>query len=93
LSLGVHTDPGPGALTWLCSRDSSPRGSADLVRGGAWRPTPSTRNATFGTVNENRKSGALERFLTPLNGRAIKLVLQRNLGRPHGDSARPDATQ
>ena len=40
-----------------------------------------TRRASFGTFNENRQSGALERFLTPLNGRAVKLTLRRALGR------------
>jgi outer membrane receptor protein involved in Fe transport len=38
------------------------------------------RDATFGTFNENRRTGALERFLTPLNGRAVRLVLRRQLG-------------
>lgn len=38
------------------------------------------RDATFGTFNENRRTGELERFLTPLNGRAVKLVLRRRLG-------------
>ncbi|MHB1223008.1 MAG: hypothetical protein ACYC2G_03020 [Gemmatimonadaceae bacterium] len=36
--------------------------------------------ATFGTFNENRRSGSLERFLTPLDGRAVKLVLRREIG-------------
>jgi outer membrane receptor protein involved in Fe transport len=38
------------------------------------------RDATFGTFNENRRTGALERFLTPLNARAVRLVLRRQLG-------------
>lgn len=38
------------------------------------------RAATFGTFNENRRTGELERFLTPLNGRAVKLLLKRRLG-------------
>jgi iron complex outermembrane receptor protein len=34
----------------------------------------------FGTFNENRNTGALERFLTPLNARAFKLVIRRAFG-------------
>jgi iron complex outermembrane recepter protein len=34
----------------------------------------------FGTFNENRQTGALERFLTPLNARAFKLVVRRAFG-------------
>ena len=34
----------------------------------------------FGTFNENRRTGALERFLTPLNARAFKLVIRRSFG-------------
>lgn len=41
-----------------------------------------TRSATFGTFNENRQTGVLERFLTPVNGRAVKLTLRRAIGRP-----------
>jgi hypothetical protein len=36
--------------------------------------------ATFGTFNENRQTGELERFLTPLNARAFKVVVRRGLG-------------
>ncbi len=36
--------------------------------------------AIFGTFNENRQSGALERFLTPMNARSFKLVLRRSFG-------------
>lgn len=32
--------------------------------------------AIFGTFNENRQTGQLERFLTPLNGRALKVVVR-----------------
>ena len=39
----------------------------------------STR-ATFGTFNVNRETGALERFLTPLNAVGFKLVVRRELG-------------
>jgi hypothetical protein len=35
----------------------------------------------FGTFNENRQTGLLERFLTPLNGRSFKLVVRREFGR------------
>jgi outer membrane receptor protein involved in Fe transport len=34
----------------------------------------------FGTFNENRNSGALERFLTPLNARSFKVVVRRAFG-------------
>jgi iron complex outermembrane receptor protein len=34
----------------------------------------------FGTFNENRQSGALERFLTPMNARSFKVVVRRAFG-------------
>jgi iron complex outermembrane receptor protein len=34
----------------------------------------------FGTFNENRQTGILERFLTPLNARAFKVVVRRGFG-------------
>ena len=34
----------------------------------------------FGTFNENRQTGGLERFLTPMNGRSFKLVVRRSFG-------------
>jgi iron complex outermembrane recepter protein len=34
----------------------------------------------FGTFNENRQTGVLERFLTPLNARSIKLIVRRSFG-------------
>jgi iron complex outermembrane receptor protein len=34
----------------------------------------------FGTFNENRQTATLERFLTPLNARAFKLVVRRGFG-------------
>ncbi|MGH7529445.1 MAG: TonB-dependent receptor [Gemmatimonadales bacterium] len=36
-----------------------------------------TKAAVFGTFNENRQTGELERFLTPLEPRALKLILRR----------------
>jgi outer membrane receptor protein involved in Fe transport len=36
--------------------------------------------AIFGTFNENRRTGALERFLTPLGARAVKVVVRRGFG-------------
>jgi outer membrane receptor protein involved in Fe transport len=39
-----------------------------------------SHRAVFGTFNENRRTGELERFLTPLNARAVKLVLSRRFG-------------
>jgi iron complex outermembrane receptor protein len=38
------------------------------------------RSPLFGTFNENRVTGELERFLTPLNARAFKLVVRRSFG-------------
>ena len=37
--------------------------------------------AIFGTFNENRQTRQLERFLTPLNARAFKMVVRRGFGR------------
>lgn len=57
-----------------------------LERGG-WEAALLTTNlfdvhaATFGTFNENRQTGKLERFLTPVTTRAIKLVIERAFGR------------
>jgi iron complex outermembrane receptor protein len=34
----------------------------------------------FGTFNENRQTGELERFLTPLNARSFKLIVRRAFG-------------
>jgi outer membrane receptor protein involved in Fe transport len=34
----------------------------------------------FGTFNENRQTGALERFLTPMNARSFKFVVRRTFG-------------
>ena len=39
-----------------------------------------SRRATFGTFNENRQTGQLERFLTPLGARAVKLILRHEFG-------------
>jgi iron complex outermembrane recepter protein len=39
-----------------------------------------SHEAIFGTFNENRRTGALERFLTPLGARTVKLVLSRSFG-------------
>jgi iron complex outermembrane receptor protein len=36
--------------------------------------------AVFGTFNENRQTGALERFLTPMSARSFKLVIRRSFG-------------
>jgi iron complex outermembrane receptor protein len=38
----------------------------------------------FGTFNENRRTGVLERFLTPLNARSFKLVIRRAFGAERG---------
>ena len=34
----------------------------------------------FGTFNENRRTGELERFLTPMGARAVKVVVRRGFG-------------
>ena len=39
-----------------------------------------THAAIFGTFNENRRTGELERFLTPAGARAVKLVVRREFG-------------
>jgi len=39
-----------------------------------------SHRAIFGTFNQNRSTGQLERFLTPLNARSFKLVLRREFG-------------
>jgi outer membrane receptor protein involved in Fe transport len=58
---------------------------ADWSAGG-WGVSVSATNlfdvraATFGAYNENRRTGELERFLTPLNGRGVKVTLRRLLG-------------
>jgi hypothetical protein len=36
--------------------------------------------AAFGTFNENRQDGELERFLTPLGARSLRVVLRREFG-------------
>ena len=36
--------------------------------------------AIFGTFNQNRRTGELERFLTPLTARTLKLVVRRGFG-------------
>jgi len=39
-----------------------------------------SHRAIFGTFNENRQTGELERFLTPMGARAVKLVVRRSFG-------------
>jgi iron complex outermembrane receptor protein len=39
----------------------------------------------FGTFNENRQTGELERFVTPMNARTVKLVVGRRFGGGGGD--------
>lgn len=41
-----------------------------------------TRAAIFGTFNENRQTGDLERFLTPMNARDVSIQLRRRIGSP-----------
>lgn len=53
---------------------------------GTWKLTLLVTNlldshrATFGTFNENRRTGEMERFLTPLTARTLKLVVRRGFG-------------
>lgn len=57
-----------------------------LVRYRGWELTGAltnaldTHRATFGTFNENRRTGELERFLTPAAGRAVRLGVGRTIG-------------
>lgn len=37
-----------------------------------------SKRAVFGTFNENRETGEVERFLTPLQARAFKLIVRRS---------------
>jgi iron complex outermembrane receptor protein len=39
-----------------------------------------SHRAVFGTFNENRRTGELERFLTPMGARGVKLVVRRSFG-------------
>jgi outer membrane receptor protein involved in Fe transport len=39
-----------------------------------------SRAAIYGTFNENRRTGELERFLTPLNARSFTVVVRRGFG-------------
>jgi hypothetical protein len=39
-----------------------------------------SHRAVFGTFNENRRTGQLEWFLTPMNARALKVVFSRHFG-------------
>ena len=39
-----------------------------------------SQSAIFGTFNENRQTGELERFLTPMNARSFKVVVRRSFG-------------
>ena len=39
-----------------------------------------SKRAVFGSFNENRGTGELERFLSPLNARALKLIVRRGFG-------------
>jgi iron complex outermembrane receptor protein len=58
---------------------------------GAWEVNTvvsnvfNTHRANFGTFNENRQTGQLERFLTPVNARSVKVVLSRRFGRGSED--------
>jgi iron complex outermembrane receptor protein len=44
-----------------------------------------THAAVFGTFNENRRTGGLERFLTPSGARGLKVVVSRSFGAAAAD--------
>jgi outer membrane receptor protein involved in Fe transport len=46
-----------------------------------------THRAIFGTFNENRRTGDLERFLTPMTARTVRLVIGRSFGASRADSS------
>jgi outer membrane receptor protein involved in Fe transport len=58
---------------------------------GAWELNTVVTNlfnshrATFGTFNQNRQTGGLERFLTPIGARSLKVVVGRSFGRAGRD--------
>jgi outer membrane receptor protein involved in Fe transport len=63
--------------------------SANLRAGITWRSWElsaildnvfDSHAAVFGTFNENRRTGELERFLTPMGARSLKVVLRREFG-------------
>jgi hypothetical protein len=39
-----------------------------------------SHRANFGTFNQNRQTGELERFLTPIGARSLKVVVSRSFG-------------
>lgn len=57
------------------------------LAGGPWSIAVQVTNlldshaAIFGTFNENRQTGEIERFLTPLDARSIRLTVGRAFGR------------
>nr|MBA3760930.1 TonB-dependent receptor [Gemmatimonadales bacterium] len=52
------------------------RWEVSAVLGNAFQ----NKGPVFGTFNENRQTGALERFLTPMNARSLKIVVRRSFG-------------
>jgi hypothetical protein len=55
-------------------------GAGDAGQPGCRDNLLNSHRATFGTFNENRHTGALERFLTPLNARTLTVVARRRFG-------------
>jgi hypothetical protein len=49
-----------------------------------------SHRAIFGTFNENRRSGQLERFLTPMTARTLRITLGRSLRGASGSVAATD---
>ncbi|MEO8561285.1 MAG: TonB-dependent receptor [bacterium] len=74
-----------GAYTLISARLSADRGKWNVA--GVVTNLFDSHDATFGTFNVTRESGRLERFLTPLAGRSLRLILRRELG------GRVDATR
>ena len=64
-----------GRLLTVGARRLHPRRLGGVRRGGATCSTPIA--AIFGTFNENVSTGELERFLTPIGARTVKLVVRR----------------
>ena len=59
--------------------------------GGDWSVSGIVSNlfnshrAVFGTFNENRRTGEVERFLTPMHPRTIKIIVGRRCGGVSGE--------
>jgi hypothetical protein len=52
---------------------------------GELSPTTGSHRASFRTFNENRRTGAMERFLSPPDDRAVRVAGQHRIGRGGDD--------